>query len=1084
MKGIFCGVLAFLIMVPEILGQANDGNLLGTVTDASGAAIPNANVQLENTATGVKAAAKTDFTGLYRFNNVLIGNYTATVSADGFRSTLLKNVTIELNKNTTANVVLATGNVVTQVEVTEAFALIDTTTAQVANNYETRMALELPSAANPFGGVLNLSLLGAGVTSPGGFGTAQGPSVGGQRPRNNNYTVEGTDNNRKDVTGAVVTVPNDAVAEFTVLQNQFSAEFGHSSGGQFNTVIRGGTNELHGSIYEYLENRNLNSLDQSFKRQGILSQPRYDQNRLGASVGGPVLKNRLFYYGLFQYNPLGQASTPSSATWSPTAAGYQTLATMAAADPTISKTNLGILQQYLAPAPVGTKTTPVKGVNIPIGILPIIQPNFSNEYDWLVSIDYSISDRDQLRGRYVDNNKSQIDINANLPIFFATRPTLTKLLSVSEFHNFSPTVTNEFRLAFNRYNDTIPVTNAQFPGLDVFPNIQIQNDLNVQIGPDTNAPQSTVQDTYQLVENLSWTKGRHDLKFGFDGRDLISVSTFIQRVRGDYDYTTVERFLLDDVPDKLAERNVGGKPYAGNNMAYYWFVNDNWKMSRSLSVNVGVRYEFNGVPKSMKEFELNKLADVPGVLTFRAPQPQYHNFAPRIGFAYSPGSSANTVFRGGFGMAYDQVFDNVGTNARPPQATATFDSPVSDTPGYLKGGGILPNTLPASLTPAQARAATSSWLPDQKQGYAINWSFGAQHIFAKDYTVEVRYVGNRGVHLLFQNQINRAAVVTPTNFLPTYLEAPSQAVLDSLPLTLTQLTTERNTPGIGNTMAQYGFLGNITAYLPIGNSTYHGLAVDVNKRFSNHLLFKAGYTWSHVIDDSSAEVNSTTLTPRRAQDFLHLGPERATSLLDRRQRLTFTWIYETPWFIRDKSWLKRNVIGNYQISGTYTVESPEWATPQSGVDSNQNGDAATDRVILNPGGASGTSSDVTALKNSAGQTVAYLANNPHAQFILAQAGALATSGRNVMPTRGINNWDANIVKVLAFRERYKFTLRADFLNTFNHSQYTPGRINSITFLNRANVTNYLTPGNSLFRQFDQVYSSNPRIIQMSAVFNF
>ena len=150
MKGIFCGVLAFLIMVPEILGQANDGNLLGTVTDASGAAIPNANVQLEDTATGVKAAAKTDFAGLYRFNNVLIGNYTATVSADGFRPTLLKNVTIELNKNTTANVVLETGNVVTKVEVTEAFALIDTTTAQVANNYEARMALELPSAGQSF----------------------------------------------------------------------------------------------------------------------------------------------------------------------------------------------------------------------------------------------------------------------------------------------------------------------------------------------------------------------------------------------------------------------------------------------------------------------------------------------------------------------------------------------------------------------------------------------------------------------------------------------------------------------------------------------------------------------------------------------------------------------------------------------------------------------------------------------------------------------------------------------------------------------------------------------------------------------
>ena len=144
----------------------------------------------------------------------------------------------------------------------------------------------MPLAANPLGGVLNLSLLGAGVSSSGGVGVGTGPSVGGQRPRNNNFMVEGVDNNRKDVTGPLVTIPNDAVAEFTVLQNQFSAEFGHSSGGQFNSVLKSGTNETHGTIYEYLENRNLNALDQAFKRQGIFSQPRYDQNRLGGGVGG------------------------------------------------------------------------------------------------------------------------------------------------------------------------------------------------------------------------------------------------------------------------------------------------------------------------------------------------------------------------------------------------------------------------------------------------------------------------------------------------------------------------------------------------------------------------------------------------------------------------------------------------------------------------------------------------------------------------------------------------------------------------------------------------------------------------------
>jgi hypothetical protein len=1073
---------AFLVAC-SAFGQSGDGTIVGAVLDPSGAGVPNATVQLANMDTGVRTSTRTDTGGSYRFNNILIGRYTVTASASGFTTTTLKDLAVELNKTTTANIKVEVGSVATAIDVMEASTYIDTTTAQVANNFEARMAAELPSAANNLGGVLNLALLGAGVASSGGVGVGTGPSVGGQRPRNNNFMIDGVDNNRKDVTGPVLAIPNDAVAEFTVLQNQFSAEFGHSSGGQFNTVLRGGTNQIHGVLYDYLQNRHLNAMDQADKRNGLTSNPRLDLNRLGGAIGGPIRKNKLFYYGLYEYNPLGQASTPAGGTtYAPTAAGYSLLSSMSG----ISATNLGILKQYLPAASTQVKTTSVNGVDIPLGILPISAPNYTNVYSWLVTIDYNISDRDQLRGRYVDNKTSAINIAANLPVFFYPRPTTAHLGSISEFHNFTPSLTNELRLAFNRFNDNIAVPDFKFPGLDVFPNIQIQDDLNVQIGPNPNGPQATIQTTYQLNDNVSWMKGKHEFKFGFDGRSLIAASTFIQRVRGDYDYTNLQRYLRDQVPDFLAERNVGGKPYSGNNVALYGYANDNWKATRNLSLNLGIRYEFTSVPKSMREFALNSIADVPGVLTFVEPQPQKKNFAPRIGFAYSPGTTGNTSIRAGFGMAYDQVFDNVGTNARPPQATSTVDAVVTDTPGFLANGGILPTAKAAALSPADARAATSSYLPGVIQaGYSVNWNVGIQHVFKKDYTVDVRYVGTRGVHLLYQLQINRAAVVTPTNFLPTYLAAPSQATLDSLPLTLTQITNERLAPGVGNTLAQYGFTSNITAYVPRGNSDYHGLAIEVNKRFSAHNLFKASYTWSHLMDDSTAEVNSTTLSPRRPQDFNNIRGEWASSALDRRQRLSFTWLYEAPWFAKDNSWVKRNILGNYQIAGTYAVESPEYATPQSAVDSNQNGDAASDRVIINSAGIPGTSSDVTALKNSAGATVAYLAQNPNAEFIRAQLGAYANGGRNILATRGINNWDMSVSKSLAFNERMKLQLRADLLNGFNHPQYTPGKINNVnTQLGRANVTNYLTPGNPVFGQFDRVYSSNPRIIQVAARLTF
>ena len=1073
-------LLTTSLLAMNCFGQTADGNLVGTVYDASGKAIPEATLGAKNTATGVIAETKSDQNGAYRFNNLPVGSYSVTVSSAGFASTQITNLNVELNKTATANVTLSVGTVTESIEVVASSTLIDTTTAQISNIFASRLASDLPVAANPAGGYLNLSLLGAGVASAGGVGAGTGPSVGGQRPRNNNFMVEGTDNNRKDVTGPVVTLPNDSVAEFSVLQNQFSAEFGHSSGGQFSAVIRRGSNDLHGTFYDYMQNRNLNALDQSWKRQGIFSQPRYDYNLLGGALGGAIKKNKIFYYGNFDYNPTGGASTPNTNVYAPTADGYATLAAM----PGISQTNLGVMNQYVGAAPQQTSgfTSVVNGTAIPVGIVPIVAPAYQNIYRGLASGDYNISESDQLRARYVNNRISRIDTAAALSAFYTQRPTNSNLASVSEFHEFRPNLANELRLAYNRFYDNSAVPSIQFPGLDMFPNIVLR-DLGTQIGPNANAPQLVAQNTYQLADNLTWITGNHSLKFGFDVRDMTSSINFISNIRGSYQYSTMGRYLMDLVPDFQAQRAVGGSlPYSGNNHALYFFGTDDWKVTRNFTVSVGLRYEFTSVPKSMQQYTLNSLADVPGVLTFFEPQPQKKNFAPRLGFAYSPGKSAKTSIRGGFGIAYDQIFDNIGLNVRPPEVNSVVNSTVTNTPGYLADGGIPMSATPASFTAAQARAATTGWLDNQKLGYAINWNFGVQHVFGKDLMVDVRYLGTKGVHLLMQTELGRAAVVNATNYLPTYLQAPSQADLNSLPLTLTQLTTQKNAQA--NTLAPYGFSSVITSYVPQGNSQYHGLAVDVNKRLSQHLTFKGAYTWSHLMDDSTMELNFTALTPRRPQDFLNLTPEWASSALDRRHRLTFTWLYQTPWFEKNQNWWLRNLVGHYQVSGIYTAESPEWVTPQSGIDANMNTDAAGDRVIVNPNGTPGTGSDVTPLKNSAGQVVAYVAVNPNAQFIRASTGALATSGRNVLPTNGINNVDLNVSKTFSATERTHVEIRADFYNTLNHPQYTPGRLDSVLSSSHVNETNYLTPGNPLFGKWDQVFSSNSRVIQLALKVSF
>lgn len=1063
-----------------LYAQATDGNIVGAVFDSTGSIVPGAAVELVNAATGIRSNTTTDAQGGYRFGNVLIGRYTITVNAAGFTPASLKDVTVELSRTTTANITLSVGNVSSTVEVTEATALLDTTTAQVTNTYERRLATEHPLSANPSGGVYNLALLGAGVASSGGIGAGTGPSVGGIRPRNNNFSVEGVDNNNKNITGPIIYVPNDAVGEFTVLQNQFSAEFGRGSGGQFNVTIKSGTNQLHGSLYEYLLNRKLNANDQAAARQGVLTPPRYDENRLGAQAGGPIVKNRLFIYGLFEYNPAGRASVPSAPVYAPTAAGYATLSNMT----NISKANLDVLRQFAPPAASQVRTTPVNGVPIPIGIFPIVRPSYSNTYNWLVSTDYSISSKDQLRVRYLSNENHGLDTGAALPQFFTQQPIYSKMASLGEFHNFAPNLNNELRLAWNRNNNTRLMPDFSWPGLDVFPNVVIRNDLNLDIGPNNNSPASVIQNTYQLVNNLSWNKGRHDLKFGVDLRSQIFASTYVPRGRGDYQWTSLEGYLNDTIPNFIAQRNVGGKVYSGNTPAYYGFVNDNFRFRPNLTFNIGVRYEFNGVSKSMKEFDLNKLADVPGVLTFQAPRSTRNNWGPRVGFAWSPGRSGKTSIRGGFGIAYDQWFDNIGTQARPPQANANVDLTGNPGTGFLARGGIPATARAAALTPAQARAATSYWLdPVQKLPYAITMNLGVQRSFAKDYTVEARYVGTKAVHLIMQGQLNRNSLVTENFNLPTYLERPAQSTLDALRIT-TATFTQLRTTAAWNPLLPHGFTTAIIAYQPRGNSRYHGMALDLKKRYSKNMLFHLAYTLSRNEDDSTAELNSVVATPRRPQDYNNYAAERSLSALDRRHRFTYTAVYNTPWFSAHKNAFVKNTLGNWQLSGTYMAETGTWATPQSGVDSNQNGDSATDRVILNPNGAAGTASGVTALRNTAGATVAYLAQNPNAQFIQAQIGAYANSARNILRTPGINNIDMTIAKNIAFRERYSAQLRADMFNAINHPQYTLGNISSVRLRNTSGSANMFVPGNPLFGRWDQVFSSNARVVQITAKFVF
>ena len=1069
-----------------LYAQAISGDLVGTVTDVSGAVVPNATVTATNVATSVRSTASTNASGIYRLSNLLPGSYNISAEVAGFDTSVVKDVPVQLNQTGTVNFALTVGAVSTSVEVRGTSSVIDTTTSQIQTTYGAGQIADLPT--NTIGvGVINMSLLQAGVASAGGIGVGTGPSVGGQRPRNNNFTVEGVDNNNKTVTGPNTTVPSESVAEFTLIQNQFQAEYGHSSGGQFNTVVKSGTNQFHGELYEYLENRDLNAEDQTFKTQGILTNPRFDSNHLGGNVGGPIMKNKLFFFSSFEYNPVGQSANAGAPVFAPTLSGYAALANA----PGISQTNLGVLKQYaIAPALTpGSPTISVGGVSVPTGIIPLAAPNFSNSYFGVQSIDYNISDKDQLRGRFVYNRNDAINTGADLPAFYTTVPTRSDTLTVAEYHTFSSTLTNEIRLGYERLNTSDPLGNQTFPGLDQFPNLVFVN-LNLQVGPNPNFPQSATNNVYSVTENVSWIRGNHTFKFGTEFRDYISPQFFTQRSRGDYEYTDIALYLQDITPDFLAQRNIGGRTYYGNQLATYTYAQDTWRIRPNLTLNLGVRYEFTTVPEGEQAQSLNAAASVPGLLNFKSPSADPFGIAPRVGLAYTPTKDGHTVIRAGFSMAYDVFFDNIGVLSVPPQFSNTVDlTHANDNSGFLANGGISPAFGLAGNTPAQLRAATSTFIPDEKLPYSINYNLTVEHVFAKDYTLDVGYIGTKGVHLITQEQLNRQSPVTATQNLPTFLSAPSAATLAALPLTLGQLTT------IGDQVPAYanaGFAAPITSFTPQGYSDYNALTVNLKKRLAKGLQYQAAYTWSHLIDNSTAEVASTFLTPRRAEDFFDLNAEKASSALDRRQRFTLSLLYDAPWFKSSSNWMLKNLAGNWEVAPIYTYESPELFTPQSGVDSNLNGDSAPDRTIINPAGVSGTASTVVglsstgaALPNGNPNIVAYLAQNPNARYIQAGLGAFANAGRNTEPSRPIDNIDFSLIKHFAVRERFKIDLAAHAFNLFNHPQFLPGGS-----INNANTTNnflgntqaYVTVSNPLFNNPTNTFSSNPRVVQITAKF--
>ena len=722
------------------LVKAPTGTLRGQVLDPAGAAIADAQVVAINEATQVAQTSATTSSGTYNFPNVLPGAYTVTIEAKGFKKYVAKGVPVGANQDNVADARLELGTASEVVEVSAGVSQVETTSSVLNNQFDSKDVLNVPVVGGAAYSTLNLAILAPNTIAQPGGTAGTGGAIGGTRPRDNNFTIDGVDDNNLGVTGPNSTVIFDAVGEFHLITNQFSAEYGHSAGGQFAIVTKTGTNSFHGSGEWYAQNRNFNSLDNLTKdaivnhTPGLSSMPAYDNNRFGGTIGGAIIKNKLFFFGAYERTFLHGTGAPTNITV-PTAAGLSTLQGMA-----VNSSVTTILNNFpVAPAQSGSDTVTVNGQGIPIGNLTIVSPVLQKQHDVQFNTDYTWG-RHQIGTRFLLNQElALVPVNDTQAIFNQNLLLRNRKIALTDAWSMKNSLINDLRLQYSYY--------AQFftnPCGSACPADVTFGDLgNSTIGPSD--PQFQKQNTYQVVDNLTWVRGKHTFKFGGQYTHFIYPQFFLPRSLGDYWYSSLDEFINDHLPSQPGRtlRGAGSGTFLGTQSLVAAFVQDDIKVTPRLTLNLGVRYEYWTNPAGSSLQALNAISNVPGVVTFGVPQTDKNNIGPRIGFAYDPTGNGKTSIRGGFGISYDVKFQNFASITLPPQVASEMNPAtactISNPPGWcsanpLGSGFLATGGLPGVLTPpttqAEARGLTTSYIDDTVMPKILTWSLGSSAKFS------------------------------------------------------------------------------------------------------------------------------------------------------------------------------------------------------------------------------------------------------------------------------------------------------------------------------------------------------------------
>jgi hypothetical protein len=1060
------------------LGQATSAAISGTVADESGGILPGVEVTVTNTDRGTTRNTISDDEGRYSVPELQLGSYQVEAALTGFQTAVRAGITLTVGRHAVVDLVLSIGEITERVVVTGEAPTVDTTSSTISGLVDENKIRDLPLNGRSFSDLVTLQMgtvvlpIGA-KNSASGFGAKI--SVSGARPSANSFLLDGNfvndtlNNTPAGATGLMLGV--ETLQEFSVLTNTYSAEYGQSMGGIINAVTKSGTNEVHGNVFYFHRNDNLDARNffdtDSINFAERSKPPEFRRHQFGFTLGGPIVPNKTFLFGGFEglreslgtSTPIGTL-TDELRSCVGVPAGTCPIIDASTGAPLVLAPGIEDYFIFFPRVNSPVVRTPENG----IGEAIVERDTVSNEDNFVIKLDHNFSDSDSFLARYTFDESEVDNQGVNFTTFHATR---NQYLTLEEKHIFSPSLLNVVRVGYNR-NRIDDTDRQQFPfdeSLQLVPTNRSAIPELAEgllgtftppgtggsafgvgiIGGNTATPRIYRTNLFEYADTLTWTKGSHSLKMGANFKRVQANMVSPQRTFGSMQFASPGIFsFYNGTGGPLSFITETSEVQRG--MRYWvmgFFIQDDFQATPNLTVNMGLRYEpstehteVNGRIGTLKDIRTDT-ESVSVNSTYL--NPTKSNFAPRIGLAWDPFGDGKTAVRAGFGLFYNiqmSELDRISATSNPPHtsiATISVPLPFDFETCCVGAGGAARDAL-----------ELVDYL-DAPQSYAMQWNLNIQRELVADTTLTVGYVGARGVDLFRVFQWNGPDPVDPSQcgptngptcvnpdpgrssfYYPAFGDRPTNSFLFG-----------RTCPPAGGGFFRCARLNpNFDAVIQRSggaDSHYHALQLSLNKRFSRGFQIQGSYTWSNSLDTSSKQIrgpgesNQTYST----QNWLDPANEKGPSNFDVTHVFTVNYTVDLPG--QNMAGAAGYALGGWQLGGIVTLATGVAETLQLGFDNCRClsgeifGVSTTDvRPDLVSGG------DSNPVLHDGREPTEYFDRD---QFIPGPAGFHGNIGRNTLRIPGVATFDFSLVKNTRLTEQTNLQFRAEFFNIFNRANF-------------------------------------------------